>query len=462
MKIKNFIMIFMSVFSFFLIFIPNNVSAKTMRTLDIDYDSFTSLYDSLIANNIDTLKNKCYSDLNTDSILITYKKYLSSDNIMYACYDLNTFSIIAEPTLTSAYFGLIFRTTNYPNDLLYYKWYDFNTLEIVSSSISNAATPEIYTFYATDSLPDNSNYKIASFEFSHFSNNYASVVDIPFYSDKEIQFKNTYSSSTYDFELYVNDVLINNNDFFNLYNIDNSIFPNDYNYITYEPILDLSIPKINVDISVPILEDKIPYSFRYNSYFILDNDLSKRYDLESFPIAVDIDKLVYGLNYTSSSGYSLFNNATYYFEIYSGNNIDSEFLLFSTSYHSSDVNNTFTTDKYIDYINKNNTSNILGIGLFNNFSVPDYGLTPIITAPLKILNNLSEDKCSSPKIEIYGTDFSLPCGDVFWKREDISSFVNIYHIIGFGMLSYFIALDILRSINKYKDPDITIIDVIDL
>lgn len=135
-----------------------------------------------------------------------------------------------------------------------------------------------------------------------------------------------------------------------------------------------------------------------------------------------------------------------------------------------DVNSSIgeTNDK-LDDVNSNITnSNSSGAtnsagGFFNNFEDNDFGLSGIITAPLNTIKTITNNSCTPLNLTIPFVDkeMSLPCmTDIY--EEHFGSFLDIYQIITFGIISYWVCVQIYAMVKGFKNPDKDEIEVMDL
>lgn len=132
-------------------------------------------------------------------------------------------------------------------------------------------------------------------------------------------------------------------------------------------------------------------------------------------------------------------------------------------------NNNSNTDKITDSVNKTNDTmkddNIdtsSSNSFFNNFKSSDHGLTGIVSAPLKIINQFTTTTCKSVNIDFLGAKADLPCGSTLWGREDLKTFVDIYNVIMGGLISYGALKGIFNRVQGFKNPDSSKVEVIDL
>lgn len=99
---------------------------------------------------------------------------------------------------------------------------------------------------------------------------------------------------------------------------------------------------------------------------------------------------------------------------------------------------------------------------FNNFKSSDHGLTGIVSAPLKLINQFTTTTCKSVNIDFLGAKADLPCGSTLWGREDLKTFVDIYNVIMGGLISYGAVKGIFKKVQDFKNPDNSKVEVIDL
>lgn len=109
------------------------------------------------------------------------------------------------------------------------------------------------------------------------------------------------------------------------------------------------------------------------------------------------------------------------------------------------------------------TSSSSASSFFNGFSSSDYGLADVIKLPLNFINNLSSGSCSSITLPLpfVANDVVLPCISTIMNKH-FSSFVSVYQVITFGIISYFICLDIFKIVRGFKNPDSDNIEVLEL
>ena len=121
-----------------------------------------------------------------------------------------------------------------------------------------------------------------------------------------------------------------------------------------------------------------------------------------------------------------------------------------------DINDNITNT---DITGSQNTAN----GFFNNFSDNDFGLSSIITIPLGLIKSCTSSTCKPINLTIPFTNqtFDLPCmRDIY--EQYFGSFLTIYQTITFGIVSYYVCINIFRLVKGFKDPNNDKIEVLDL
>lgn len=108
-----------------------------------------------------------------------------------------------------------------------------------------------------------------------------------------------------------------------------------------------------------------------------------------------------------------------------------------------------------DTITNDDTSGAEGSanGFFNDFKSEDFGLSSIVTAPLRGINAMLTDTCIAPSATYKGQTFSLPCGSMLWSRpggEDFKSFINVMYG---GFLAYLVIRKFFLDVETLKNPN---------
>lgn len=123
----------------------------------------------------------------------------------------------------------------------------------------------------------------------------------------------------------------------------------------------------------------------------------------------------------------------------------------------------------LDDINSSiNNSNIGGASsdasnFFSNFSTDDFGLSSIITIPLSSINSLASSTCSPLSVPIpnTGKNITLPCMTQVYQ-EHVPEIFTLWRIVSFGIIAYFICIDIFHIVKGFKEPDSDKVEVLDL
>lgn len=89
----------------------------------------------------------------------------------------------------------------------------------------------------------------------------------------------------------------------------------------------------------------------------------------------------------------------------------------------------------------------------------DFGIDDLAKTPLQLLQNIynaNENSCSSLvlpiTIGVATANPSIPCGNEFWNSFP-SSAVSLYHMLVFGLSSWFIVKKLIKLVEKSLDPD---------
>ena len=116
-----------------------------------------------------------------------------------------------------------------------------------------------------------------------------------------------------------------------------------------------------------------------------------------------------------------------------------------------------------DSINNDNIDSGVGTDFFSDFQDNSHGLTSIITAPLTAISSITSSTCQPLTIPIPFTNgsVSLPCMTQIYQ-DNIPTIYNIWKIVSFGIIAYFICLDIFHIVKGFKDPESDKVEVLDL
>lgn len=100
---------------------------------------------------------------------------------------------------------------------------------------------------------------------------------------------------------------------------------------------------------------------------------------------------------------------------------------------------------------------------FNDFEDNDYGFSDIVKMPLQLINKLTSAKCTplSFPLPFVKTDVTLPCMyDIYQKY--FGSILTVYQTITFGIVAYWVCMNLFRMVKNFKNPDNDEIEVLDL
>ncbi len=100
---------------------------------------------------------------------------------------------------------------------------------------------------------------------------------------------------------------------------------------------------------------------------------------------------------------------------------------------------------------------------FNGFESDDFGLSSIIIAPLNLIKSITSSTCTPIgfKAPFVDQQVTLPCmGDIYKKY--FGSFLTLYQTITFGIIAYWVSVNIFFMVKGFKDPDSDRIEVLDL
>lgn len=100
---------------------------------------------------------------------------------------------------------------------------------------------------------------------------------------------------------------------------------------------------------------------------------------------------------------------------------------------------------------------------FEDFEDKDYGLSGVITMPLTFINKITSGTCTplSFSAPFVNQDITLPCMyDIYTTY--FGDFLSIYQTITFGIVSYWVCINIFQMVKNFKDPDKDEIEVLDL
>lgn len=100
---------------------------------------------------------------------------------------------------------------------------------------------------------------------------------------------------------------------------------------------------------------------------------------------------------------------------------------------------------------------------FNGFDNNTHGLTSVITAPLQLIGSITSSTCSPLTLPMpFGMpNAQLPCMGTIYKKH-FGTFFDLYQTITFGMVSYWVCVNLFAMVKGFKDPDSDKVEVLDL
>ena len=118
-----------------------------------------------------------------------------------------------------------------------------------------------------------------------------------------------------------------------------------------------------------------------------------------------------------------------------------------------------------DSINSSDTSGAQGSfgGFFDNFEDNNYGLSDIIKTPLTFIQGLSTQTCTPITLPLpfVEQNLILPCIKPIFQQH-FGPLLTVYQLITFGIISYFIVINIFKTVRGFKNPDSNNVEVLEL
>lgn len=121
-------------------------------------------------------------------------------------------------------------------------------------------------------------------------------------------------------------------------------------------------------------------------------------------------------------------------------------------------------EKANDIMSDDNIDDGLGFDFFNDFNDDNFGLASIITLPLTTIQSLSSSQCVALELPIpftNGSSISLPCMAEIYQSK-ASGIYNLWQVVCYGLIGYWIGTDIFHMVKGFKDPDTDKVEVVDL
>ena len=127
-----------------------------------------------------------------------------------------------------------------------------------------------------------------------------------------------------------------------------------------------------------------------------------------------------------------------------------------------------TNDK-LDTLNDNITNSdssgatSAASGFFEGFTTDTFGLTSIITAPLNLIKSITSSTCTPLTLSMpfINQNVTIPCMTQIY-RNYFGSFLTVYQLITFGLVSYWVCVHVFRMVKDFKNPEHDEIEVVDL
>lgn len=143
-----------------------------------------------------------------------------------------------------------------------------------------------------------------------------------------------------------------------------------------------------------------------------------------------------------------------------------------TRYISDDkviIDQNTETNEQLGNLNDNLTNdNVSGAtssagNFFSGFETDTFGLTSIITAPLTLIQSITNSSCSSLGLPLpyVNKSIHLPCLSSIYQQY-FGPFLTLYQTITFGIVAYWVCVRIFALVKDFKNPDHDEVEVLDL
>lgn len=123
------------------------------------------------------------------------------------------------------------------------------------------------------------------------------------------------------------------------------------------------------------------------------------------------------------------------------------------------------TNQQLGDLNNNLTNSDVDVdaSFFSGFDNNTHGLTGIITSPLQLIGSITSSTCSPLSIPVpfVNQSASLPCMKEIYQTYG-GGFYTLYQTITFGVVAYWVCVNIFFMVKGFKDPDSDRIEVLDL
>jgi hypothetical protein len=100
---------------------------------------------------------------------------------------------------------------------------------------------------------------------------------------------------------------------------------------------------------------------------------------------------------------------------------------------------------------------------FSGFQTNTHGLTGIITAPLNLIQSITNQSCSPVSIPLpfVNKNLELPCMSTIYQQT-FGGFLTLYQTITTGVISYWVVVRIFALVKDFKNPEHDEIEVMEL
>lgn len=114
-----------------------------------------------------------------------------------------------------------------------------------------------------------------------------------------------------------------------------------------------------------------------------------------------------------------------------------------------------------DTLKNDDVDTSTGKGFFDSFTTTDNGgISGIITAPFRFINKATST-CQPVSFSFYDKSITLPCGDtLFWSKESVKPLRDVFNVIIGGGFLYLLLKIIFKNIEKIKDPNKDVVEVL--
>ena len=120
-------------------------------------------------------------------------------------------------------------------------------------------------------------------------------------------------------------------------------------------------------------------------------------------------------------------------------------------------------DELNDNITNDNIDSSSASGFFSDFEDNDYGLSSVITAPLRFIQNLTNNTCNplSLNVPFVEKNFSIPCMNTIYQNH-FGTLYTLYQTVTTGFIAYWVCVRVFALVKGFKDPENDKIEVMDL